>query len=117
MSVAHRQTTIEFFGGPCDGHRQVLNGPVEALTFTTVIPMPFMADRYWLKPAWTFRTASEAVYSLDRGFSQYSYRYLGTIRRRSFKKRGYRRRLLCWLWGTFERCIRIFGKSKLAAWF
>ena len=115
MSVGHYLTSIEFFGGPCDGHRHVVSGPIEDLELTTIIPMPFMAERSWLRPTWMFRATREAIYALDRGSGQYGYRYLGTIRREKPKSRSYCRWLPRWLKEAFARHNCILGKSRLAA--
>ncbi|HVW36361.1 MAG TPA: hypothetical protein VHB99_03615 [Pirellulales bacterium] len=47
-----RHTEIEFFGGPCDGHRQAIRSRLDKLEFVTAIPLPFPADRGWLNRAW-----------------------------------------------------------------
>lgn len=102
MPAIHHYTLIEFFGGPCDGLQRIVNCALDELKPTTIIPLPFLAERRWFQPAWMFRPRSEAVYALDRNSAQAGYRYLGTVRRESRWLVRSRNRLLRWLRGTFE---------------
>lgn len=80
MSSVRHHIMIEFFGGPCDGHRRAVRCTIDELKPTTIIPLPFLPDRRWFHQLWTFRTKSEAVYAIDRSPGQCGYRYLGTLR-------------------------------------
>lgn len=114
MSTVH-QTEIEFFGGPCDGYRQAIRGPVDELKLITAIPLPFTPHRCWLKRAWASQTKSNAIYSFDCGFGRIGYYYLGTIRRQKLNWRSGSPRWLRWLRGAFERRFQIIDKSSFAS--
>ena len=114
MSTIH-QTEIEFFGGPCDGHRQAVSGRVDELKFVTAIPLPFEADRSWLKRAWPFATKNRALYSLDCSLDRCGYHYLRTLGRRKAHRRNGSWRRLRWLSDAFERRFQILSGSGCAS--
>lgn len=115
MAAVHH-TEIEFFGGPCDGHRQTVRGRLDELEFVTAIPLPFRADRSWLNRARASPTTSKAIYTFDFSLGGSGYHYLGTIPRQKPKRRSGGRRWLGWLRAAFERRrVPIFGKSRFAS--
>lgn len=44
MSAVRHHTMIEFFGGPCDGHRRTVRCTIDEVKPTAIIPLPFSTD-------------------------------------------------------------------------
>jgi hypothetical protein len=112
MSAVRHHTTIEFFGGPCDGHQRDVRCTIDKLKPTAIVPLPFLAERRWFDRLRWMRTKSEAVYALDRSPGQCGYQYLGTVRSRQGRCGALWSRLLVRLQGACECRWRVSRRSS-----
>ena len=114
MSAVHQRTTIEFFGGPCDGHQCLVSHRIDYLKRTVLIPLPFEMERSWLRSPRLFRARDAAIYALDQGPERCGYHYLGKLRRGSDRPGRTWERLIGWVGRALKDDPRVSARSTQA---